>query len=100
MFLTKEKQKEQILAIINSNDPEQLKRFIINNSHNKNKSSKSSYFYATLGALYAYKPDTVINLIDTMHDWGYWKDYFLVIVHSKNEELNDYIYDFCISQLL
>ena len=46
-------------------------------------------------------PDIVTELIDTIPEWGYWKDYFILLLHSKkNYELTNYIYALVMKQIL
>jgi len=86
--------------MIMSNDTEKIKEFILNKFSKKNGPQKSVSFYKTLVRLYPNMTSMVRDLIDNIPEWGYWKDYFMILLYSEDcPELADYIYELLINQL-
>ncbi len=91
--------KNTIKDILKSGNNDQIKNLILENFSKKNGPKKSYSFYISLANLYDEYPQMARDLIDTIPEWGYWKDYFLLLTACKNPDLEDYIYDLLANQL-
>lgn len=85
--------------IILSNDGQKIKEYILDKFSKKSGPQKAVSFYISLVKLYPSMPDIVLELIDTIPSWGYWKDYFMILLYCDNDELDSYIYELLINQL-
>lgn len=68
-------------------------------SFKKRKSKKDYKLYINICKIYNLYPDTIKELLDNIPKLGYYKDYFYILMFSRNASLNDYIYDLVIRQL-
>lgn len=60
---------------------------------------KSDNVYHNLCNIYNYFPETICGIIDNFPKLGYYKDYFFLLLISKNQSLNDYIYNIIVKQI-
>jgi hypothetical protein len=90
---------EDLDQIIESESPDQINRMILEKFSKKSGPQKSVSFYQSIIRLYEKYPSTTTELIETMCDWGYWKDYFMILLYSTNDNLNNYIYELCVTQI-
>jgi len=92
-------QNSELDDIIKSNDAGKIKEYVLERFSKRTGPQKSVSFYKTLVNLFESIPETTLELIDTIPDWGYWKDYFMILLYSENDKLDDYIYRLLIDQL-
>lgn len=57
------------------------------------KPFKSYSFYINICKIFNGYPKTIKKILDDIPKLGYYKDYFYILLFSRNEELNNYIYD-------
>lgn len=92
-------QSSELDDIIKSNDAGKIKEYVLERFSKRTGPQKSVSFYKTLVGLYESMPDVILELVDTIPKWGYWKDYFMILLYSESDELNNYIYELLIDQL-
>jgi len=63
-----------------------LKNNVLKHFNKKKGPQKVFMFYKMICKLYRYYPQTVKRLLDTVPEWGYYKDYFFFLLVS--EEIN------------
>ena len=64
------------------------------------RQAKKDYkVYINLCIIYDTYPDTIKTILDNIPKLGYYKDYFYILMFSKNDSLTTYIYDIIITQL-
>lgn len=68
-------------------------------SFRKRRAKKNPKLYINLVKIYELYPCIVNNILDEIPRLGYYKDYFYILSHSKNTDLDLYIYHLIISQL-
>lgn len=68
-------------------------------SFKKRRSKKDYKVYINVCKIYNIYPNTIKELLNNIPKLGYYKDYFYVLMFSRNVELSDYIYDIVIKQL-
>lgn len=78
-----------MLNIYNHNDA----LIYIKNKLNLNICYKGHMFYKNLIKLYDLYPSIIKTIIDKIPKLTYYKDYFRILEESKNEELNNYIFN-------
>lgn len=54
---------------------------------------KNPQFYKSIISLHHTYPKAVYSLLDNITIWGYYKDFFHILSHSTNDELNNNIYN-------
>ncbi|QKF94517.1 hypothetical protein QKU48_gp1059 [Fadolivirus algeromassiliense] len=68
-------------------------------SFQKRRSKKDYKIYINICKIYNQYPETIKDLLDCIPKLGYYKDYFYILMFSRNNELSEYIYDIVIKQL-
>lgn len=63
------------------------------------KSRKHPTFYINISRIYSYHPLLVLEIIQNIPHLGYYKDYFHILLFSKNIELNNQIHLLVLNQL-
>lgn len=85
---------------LNENEcKENIKNLILTYFKKRRGPKKAFKFYKVIIELYETYPLTILDLIDSIKKWGYWKDYFIILLMNKNKDLELYIYDLIIKQL-
>ena len=57
------------------------------------KPKKHNSFYVNLCKMYNIYPEMIEEIVENLSKLGYYKDYFHVLCFSRNDKLNDYIYE-------
>lgn len=66
----------------------------------KNRRPKKDYkLYINICKIYNLYPKTIMELLNNIPSLGYYKDYFYILMFSRNVTLDDHIYDIVIDQL-
>ena len=68
-------------------------------SFRKRKPEKNYKLYINICNIYNLYPNTIIDILDNIPKLGYYKDYFHILKFSKNDSLNNYIYNLVVKQL-
>lgn len=68
-------------------------------SFKKRRSKKNAKLYINICQIFPCYPNTIKNILDAIPKLGYYKDYFYILMYSKNNDLDEYIYQLIISQL-
>jgi hypothetical protein len=77
---------------IDYSDKDLMKQYILSGFKRKGQ-FKGVKLYKLLIKLYNIYPQTIKEIIDNLDKITYYKDYFRLLSMSKNEELNEYIYN-------
>jgi hypothetical protein len=80
------------------NDSEFIKNYL-KFSFSKRKSKKSNRLYINICRIYNIYPKTIEELLDNIPNLGYHKDYFYILLFSRNSKLNNYIYNIVINKI-
>lgn len=83
---------------LNLEDKNQVRNYLIYKLSN-NRLFKGNKFYTNLIKLYGVYPEIIIDIIDKLPELTYYKDYFRILYLSKNEELNQHIYQILLDQI-
>ena len=75
-----------------------VKKYIVFNLTN-NRLNKGNQFFKKLIELYKIYPNLITDILLNLNQFTYFKDYFRILFLSKNEELNNYIYDFLLKTI-
>jgi len=70
-----------------------------NKEFQKRRTKKPFIFYKKIVTFYDKHPDTIIELVKNLYSMGYWKDYFILLLASNNQKLNEEIYNFLAESL-
>jgi hypothetical protein len=101
----KEIKKEQkwedgyLNKIIVAKDIDSITKYILKTVGKSKRSIKPFTFYKFLSKLFEHCPKIVKDLIISIEDWGCWKECFVLLLASKNSDLNNFIYCFVTRQL-
>jgi|688.fasta_scaffold239712_2 hypothetical protein len=88
----------KILDKTDLNDIEMVKEYL--KISFKNRKAKKDYkLYINIVNIYSHYPETIKELLDNIPSLGYYKDYFYILMFSKNDDLNEYIYNIVINQI-
>ena len=68
-------------------------------SFRSRKPKKDYKLYINICKIYNVYPNTITDLLDNIPTLGYYKDYFYILMFSRNNNLNTYIYDLVVNQL-
>lgn len=68
-------------------------------SFKQRKAKKDYKLYINICKIFNIYPETIKELLDNIPTLGYYKDYFYVLMFSRNEELDNHIYDIVINQI-
>lgn len=68
-------------------------------SFRKRKAKKDYKLYINICKIYNVYPETIKDVLNNIPKLGYYKDYFYILMFSRNNQLSQYIYDLVISQL-
>lgn len=68
-------------------------------SFRKRKPKKDYKLYINICKIYDSYPNTIIELLDNIPTLGYYKDYFYILMFSRNTKLDTYIHNIIINQL-
>ncbi len=71
----------------------------ISKSFNKRRPKKCSWLYMNIANIYGVFPAVIEDILNNLPRLGYYKDYFHILSFSKNNKLDDYIYNIVIRQL-
>ena len=94
------KRRNYLNELIQNRNHQQIKELIIKQFSRKKGPQKKFVFYKTIVNLYGYYPKTITNIIETVPQWGYNKDYmFFLLASRKNENITRFIYDLLINRL-
>src|SRR6266567_1453470 len=63
------------------------------------RTKKNKALYINVSIIFQEYPDTIKEILDNILSLGYYKDYFYVLMFSRNPELDQYIYGIIIGQL-
>jgi len=93
--------RDQFRSILNSeelSDVETVKAYLQYSFRNR-KPKKDFKVYINICKIYNLYPNTITELLDNIPTLGYYKDYFYILMFSRSESLNKYIYDLVVNQL-
>ena len=83
---------------IDYNNKQQVREYL-NYKLLQHKFNKGKKFFRTLVRLYDFYPKTIKSIIDNLHKFTNYKDYLNLLCNSRNEDLNNYVYELLIKQL-
>ncbi len=63
------------------------------------RSKKNTQIYLNLCKIYEIYPNTIHQILDNIPKLGYFKDYFFLLFFSKNENMNQYIYNIIVKTM-
>ena len=86
---------DNLHQLVQNGDNKAVKKYIMRSfcKNIKKRPQKSFHFYKTLTNLYEHYPDTIQNLVISVPQWGYPKDYMLLLLASQNDELDKFVYN-------
>lgn len=68
-------------------------------SFKSRRRQKSHLVYINLALIFEHYPNIIKQILRNINTIGYYKDYFYLLAHVKNQELEDFIYDLIVNQL-
>lgn len=68
-------------------------------SFRQRKPKKDYKLYINICKIYNIYPNTIKELLDEIPNLGYYKDYFYILMFSRNTDLDEYIYNIVATQL-
>lgn len=68
-------------------------------SFRQRKPKKDYKLYINICKIYDHYPETIKELLNNIPTLGYYKDYFYILMFSRNSNLDDYIYNIVVKQL-
>lgn len=88
-------------SILNEEDLKEIDKVktYLEYSLKRRQAKKNFKLYINICIIYERYPNTIKEILDNIPTLGYYKDYFYVLMFSKNETLNDYIYNIIRKQL-
>jgi hypothetical protein len=89
----------QLKNAFESKSVKEIKEYIMEKFTKKNGPQKSVSFYKAIVQFYKIYPETASKIINSIPEWGYWKDYNFLILYG-NQEMKDYVYQLWIDQLI
>ena len=94
----KNKHLKKILNDDNLNNTEFVKSYL-EFSFKYRKPKKDYKVYINICKMFSNYPNTIKDLLDNIPTRGYYKDYFYILMFSRNNEMDDYIYNIIIKQI-